>query len=381
LRRQAVLDVLQDAGLLPEDTLAVLLVGSAARSWNHEASDVDVLVATERTPGAGTFPVTRSRAGDYLVGAVAEFDGRTVEVHYWSQPQVDALLSAASWQVFDEAEVAGDPFSMKERQFVDRVSTARVLSGDQWQQACHTLLRDSAFRSLSIRYALDSADGVLVKALGLVRSRDYHAAVLAAKDAFDHAADALLLGGGECGPLRKWRARRFCDAAAGLPIDFEAYWALETMQDFDPHAPGEWVDRVASFVRTTALYTELDPRPGQYLDPGEAEAADDPGAGAGGARSTLLSRYPRWRAVVQPRRVRDGLLLLTREDGVLLQGSQDRLACQADGRHTVAEIVAATAAELRLPESELTGVAQELFGGLDAEGYLDLAESADGGKL
>lgn len=373
------LDVLQDAGLLPEDTLAVLLVGSAARNWNHEASDVDVLVATERTPGAGTFPVTRSRAGDHLVGAVAEFEGRTVEVHYWSQPQVDALLSAASWQVFDEAEVAGDPFSAKERQFVDRVSTARVLSGDQWQQACHTLLRESAFRSLSIRYALDSADGVLIKALGLARSGDYHAAVLAAKDAFDHAADALLLGGGECGPLRKWRARRFCDAAAGLPIDFETYWALETMQDFDPHAPGDWVHRVASFVRTTALYTELDPRPGQYLDPDETEAADDPGAeAANGDWSMLLNRYPRWHAAVQPRRVRDGLLLLTRDDGVLLQGPHDRLACQADGRHPVAEIIAATAAELRLPESELTAVAGKLFSDLDAEGYLDLAESADG---
>jgi len=388
-----VLEALQDAGLLPEDTLAVLLVGSAARNWSHQTSDIDVLVATEHTPGAGTFALTRSRAGDYLVGAVTEFAGRVVEVHYWSQPQVDALLAAASWEAFDDPALGAEPFAMKERQFVDRLSTAQVLTGESWQQACRTLLHESAFRPMSIRYSLDVADAVLGKAMGLLRSGDTHAAVLAARDTLDHAVDALLLGAGELGSLRKWRARQFRAAAATLPVDFDAWWALETMQDFDPQDPGDWVGRVAAFLHTTALYTELDPRAGRYLDPSDtgdddtgvagdntdAPAGDNTDAPAGDAES--LARYPRWHAGVRPRRVRDGLLLLTGEGGVLLHGPQDRMACQVDGRHTVAEIVAATAAGLGRPASELTAVAGELFAGLDAEGYLELAGSADGRKL
>ncbi|MFL6161956.1 MAG: hypothetical protein ACJ74U_06985 [Jatrophihabitantaceae bacterium] len=363
----AVLGALQDARLLPDDTLAVLLVGSQARSWEHEASDIDVIVATEHTPEARTFPLVRSRAGDHLVGAMTEFADRRLEVHYWSQPQVDALLAAASWEVFDEAESSAEPFGVKERQFADRLSTGRVLTGDRWQQVCRTALHDSAFRSLCIQFALDSADGVLVKALGLLRSGDIHAAVLAAKDAFDHAVDALLLGGGELGPLRKWRARRFHSAAAALPIDFDTYWTLETMQHFDPNDQGRWVDQVAAFVHTTALYTELDPRPGHYLEPADA---------AGDAWPIPLDRYPRWRSGVRPRRVRDGLLLLTGTEGILLDGPRDRMVCRADGRHTVAEIVAATAAELRLPEPDMAAAAGELFGCLEAEGYVELTGEA-----
>jgi hypothetical protein len=372
----ALLAALQDGGLLPDDTLAVLLVGSQARSWSHQASDIDLIVATERTPGAGAFPLMPSRAGDHLVAATAEFAGRPVEVHYWSQPQVAALLAAASWQVFDETELAAEPFHSKERQFADRLITAQVLTGHQWQQRSCTALRESAFRSLCIRFALDAGEGVLVKALGLLRSGDVHAAVLAAKDAFDYAADALLLGAGELGSLRKWRARRFREAAAGLPIDFDSYWALETMQGFDPDDPGRWVRQVAAFVRTTMLHTELDPRPGHYLDPNEAEAAgEDPPADD--ATAAPLDRYPRWHAGVRPRRVRDGLLLLTGGDGVLLQGPHDRLACRADGRHTLAEVAAGTAAELGLPEPEVTALAAELFGALQSGGYLDLTETAD----
>lgn len=378
----ALREALQDAGLLPEDTLAVLLVGSQARSWSHAASDIDLIVATERTPDAGTFPLMPSRVGDHLVGATAEFAGRAVEVHYWSQPQIDALLAAASWQVFDETELAAEPFHLKERQFADRLTTAQVLTGQRWQQDCRTALQDSAFRSLCIRFALDAGEGVLVKALGLLRSGDVHAAVLAAKDAFDYAADALLLGAGELGSLRKWRARRFRETAAALPIDFDSYWALETMQGFDPQDPGRWVHQVAAFVHTTTLYTELDPRPGHYLDPSDADPSDaeadrDDADVAADARPAPLDRYPRWRASVRLRRVRDGLLLLTGGDGVLLQGPQDRLACQVDGRHTIAEVAAATAAEQGLPEAELAAQAAELFGTLDAEGYLDLTESAD----
>jgi hypothetical protein len=369
----ALLAALQEGGLLPDDTLAVLLVGSQARNWSHQASDIDLIVATEQTPAAGVFALMPSRAGDSLVAATAEFEGRPVEVHYWSQPQVDALLAAASWQVFDGTGASAEPFHSKERQFADRLITAQVLTGQQWQQSTCAALQESAFRSLCIRFALDAGEGVLRKALGLVRSGDLHAAVLAAKDAFDYAADALLLGAGELGSLRKWRARRFRQVAAALPIDFDSYWALETMRGFDPQDPGRWVRQVARFVRTTLLCTELDPRPGHYLDPDDAEAEDSPAEDAAGVP---LDRYPRWHADVRPRRVRDGLLLLTGEDGVLLQGPHDRLACRADGRQPLAEVAEATAAELGRPEAELTALAAELFGALAAGGYLDLIESA-----
>ena len=370
----ALLAGLAEAGLLPADTQAVLLVGSRARNWQHDASDIDLIVATGQTPrGEHTFPLVRSRAGDDLVGAISEFDGRDVEIHYWSQPQMDALLAAASWQVFDESAPTGDPFSAKERQFADRVSTGQPLTGEQWWLGCRDALRGSAFGSLCIQYSLDSADGVIGKALGLARSGDGYAAVLAAKDAFDHAADALILGAGELGPLRKWRARRFQDAAARLPVDFETFWALETMQHFDPEQPGRWVDRVAAFVRTVALHTELDPRPGRYRD--EGDAGDQAGAVEPAAERAPLDCYPRLLPEVRVRRVRDGLLLFGADGAVLLDEPQERLVYRADGRHTVAELAAAV--ESDRSAAKPAAIARELFGGLAAEGLFELAGSAD----
>jgi hypothetical protein len=319
------------------------------------------------------------------VGAVSEFDGRRVEIHYWSQPQVDGLLEAASWQVFDEHAGTDEPFSMKERQFADQVNTGQALTGADWLLGCRDALRASAFSSLCIQFSLDSADGVIGKAGGLVRSGDCDAAVLAAKDAYDYAINALILGAGELGPHRKWRARRFRDVAARLPIDFDTFWALETMRHFDPDRPGSWVDRVAAFIRTVALHTELDPRPGQYLDDdtddieaavGQADPVEPAEPAGPPPPDAPLDCYPRLLPEVRARRVRDGLLLFGTDGAMLLDGPRDRLVCQVDGRRTVAELAAA---ESDRPAAEPAAMAAELFGYLAAEGLCELAGSADRG--
>src|SRR5262245_57160225 len=98
-QREPVLDLpawrahLDTAGLLPPDTCAAFCVGSVARGWATPTSDCDIYVVT-RAPfrTAESVDVSVPLHPDVVPVHVTDVDGRSWEIKYWTDDQVDQML-------------------------------------------------------------------------------------------------------------------------------------------------------------------------------------------------------------------------------------------------------------------------------------------------
>ncbi|MCU1640739.1 MAG: nucleotidyltransferase protein [Nocardia sp.] len=239
--------------LMPPDPKAVLLVGSHARGWAHESSDVDVIVVVEQ-------PISDPRAGGIEVAlqpervqAVATYaDDARLEVKYWLTGQIDQVLDKVSWDAFEHSDTLNDQLDEQSKIMLDHMMTCVPLAGEPWVQALRERIRDSAFRAFLVDAALNRCDDKAESALGMLASGDPHSAVLAAREAFGFAIDALLLGQGEFNLHRKWRARRFRELAPGS-MSYAQYWEWETMRGLDPEAPERWVEAIVRLCKNVWL--------------------------------------------------------------------------------------------------------------------------------
>jgi hypothetical protein len=235
---------LDDAALVPDDAVAVLMVGSRARGWQHERSDLDVvMVSASRWDG----PVTerqRVSLADASIGvAVTSVDGVACEVKYWTEAQVRETLAKVAWSVWD-ADEPGDPLSANELLLVQRLPHAEVLAGHDWWRVVASEVRESAADTRAALASLANADDMLDDVSGLLGSGQVDAAVMALQRAFVHVTDALTASLGQPGTDTKWRRRRLRAAATDV-LDEEEFWRVVTMQDFDAERPLEWVEHTA----------------------------------------------------------------------------------------------------------------------------------------
>jgi hypothetical protein len=248
---------LERRGLLPDDPLCVLCVGSVPRGWANDMSDVDLCVVT-RAPAAGkdlrTMPVPLSP--DTVPTTTLHVDGRRWEVKYWVDAQVDQMLAKVSWAHF-EADTTTRVLSVMEELFLERLMTAWAFSGEEWLTARREQLGESAFGAFATTRSLAEADDAVEDALGQLMAGDVDSAVLSARKALGHAVDAAMESNGNYGSRTpKWRARRFHEDPPAQ-ITFEEYWELETMRDFDPTAPDKWVHTVMTRSKDLILDVEI----------------------------------------------------------------------------------------------------------------------------
>jgi predicted nucleotidyltransferase len=250
--------VLADRGLLPDDTPSVYVVGSMARGWATLASDIDlVVVTTEPFEGGGEMFMVDVPLRPGAVPTVAFNHGdRRWEIRYWLDDQVDQLFEKVSWAAFDADRKVGDRLVETEQLFLERLVSCAPVIGQDWVRRRRDQLAESAFRSLLVMQGLNKTDARTRTALAQLAAGDVESAVLSARDAFGWAMDSLLDGHGEHGALVKWRARRFRAAAPKL-LTFDEYWALETMRDYDPGNPGEWIRRVVAVCKQVSMEVEI----------------------------------------------------------------------------------------------------------------------------
>jgi hypothetical protein len=250
--------VLVERGLLPDDALSVFVVGSMARGWATEASDVDLVVVTrDRFEGGDkAYSLDVPLRPGSLPTIAFDHDGRRWEIRYWLDDQVDQLFDKVSWDTFDADHKVGDRLVEAEQLFLERLVSCVPVIGDDWVLRRREQLGESAFRSLLVMQGLTKVDAKTRTALGQLAAGDIESAVLSARDAFGWAMDALLDGHGEHGALVKWRARRFRAAEPTL-LSFDEYWALETMRDYDPADPGEWIRRVVVLCKRVSMEVEI----------------------------------------------------------------------------------------------------------------------------
>ncbi|MFG2349681.1 nucleotidyltransferase domain-containing protein [Streptomyces phaeochromogenes] len=251
------LDVLRGEDLLPDDTLAVFVVGSAARGWAHATSDIDVVVITKS-------PLQSERTqlllvplvpGSLSVATFSALDKRW-EVKYWQDAQVDQLYRKVTWKAFEEDQTIGDRLTEVEELFLGRLLSCVVISGDDWILGRQRELADSAFRSLLVMRALTEADEAAETAIGQIAAGDSECAVLCAREAFGWAVQAILIDQHQYDSGVKWRPRRFRLVAPAL-LTFDEYWSIETMREFDPTAPEVWVERVVEVCKKVSMEIEV----------------------------------------------------------------------------------------------------------------------------
>ncbi|MEU8001124.1 hypothetical protein AB0B66_08200 [Catellatospora sp. NPDC049111] len=246
---------LRETGLLPADTLAVLLVGSAALGWANEGSDYNLYVVSAGpwTPGEGpgkyaplTPPVIPTRA-------VSSGD-RTWQLKYWSQGQIDQVLDKVARAVAD-GPPSGTPLAEIEELFLERLLTGVSVLGGDWLARHRDRVSRGGFQAATVARSLADAAADAGRTRRRLAAGQTEAAVLAARLAFDATVDALLESHGDYGVyVPKWRARRMRQVApAELP--FDTYWTWETMSGLDRDRPEAWVvdalalcDRIAAAI-------------------------------------------------------------------------------------------------------------------------------------
>jgi hypothetical protein len=243
---------LESHGLTTADTLAMLCVGSTARGWANDASDVDIYVVTESPAapdGAKSMAVPVSPT---TIPAVIDQDGaQRWEIKYWTDGQVDQILAKVDPSRLAPGSVA-DELAEIEENFIERVVSSLPVTGAEWLARRKRQLADSAYRAYLVSKSLHKAEGSVEDAVGQLAAGDLDCAVLSAHGAMRHTVDALLESLGCFGSLcPKWRPRRMRDAAPAQ-LDFDEYWAMETMQGLDRADPREWVRTIVAWCERTA---------------------------------------------------------------------------------------------------------------------------------
>jgi hypothetical protein len=251
------LAILKARDLLPGETLAAYVVGSTARGWDNARSDCDVYVVlsgNDLPEAADSIPVPLDPP---FVRSESFYEaGKRWEVVYWLDSQVDQMFAKVSWQAYEAGIIAENALTSKEELALARLGNCLPLVDEDWLENARKRLTDSAFRSFTVVRSLGAADDAVEDALGQMESGDLYSATISARTAFGHAIDALLDGAGEYGsPFPKWRANRF-KAAAPSVISFEEYWALETMQTYDPADPRPWITDVLTICQDIAMRVE-----------------------------------------------------------------------------------------------------------------------------
>lgn len=242
------------AGFIPAETRATLLVGSFARGWANADSDIDIIVI-EDTRSSNPPNTLRVPLDPPDVPYVSKhISSRGWEVKYWLVKQVDQLLDKVSWASFDQA---GHTIVEQEELFLERLITAIPVRGEDWLAEIQSALRRSAFRAQVVSRSLGAADKSVLDAWGQAEAGDLTSATLSARNAYAHAVDALLESHDIYGSTTtKWRARRVADA--GLPmLPFEDYWSVETMEHIDRDNLREWVTDTVKRARKLMMSTQF----------------------------------------------------------------------------------------------------------------------------
>lgn len=243
---------LRSRSLIPEDSLAAFVVGSAARGWDNGRSDFDiyVIVAEEwDTPTASTMAAPldppRVRSERFY------HEERLWEVTYWLDSQIDQMLAKVSHEQYRRGIVAKEVLSAREELALSRIQDCLPIFGEEWVANTRKMISGSAFRSFLVSRSLTEADDAVEDAMGQLESNDLESAALSARRALGFAVEALLEGQGEYGSP-KWRHKRFKAASPAL-LSFDDYWALETMRDYDSTAPERWIGEVLRLCQEISM--------------------------------------------------------------------------------------------------------------------------------
>ncbi|MFJ6384879.1 hypothetical protein ACIQI7_33325 [Kitasatospora sp. NPDC092039] len=247
---------LRAQGLLPDAPLCIFQAGSIVRGWGNPSSDIDLFVITGE-PWSGSLGGAPIPFGADEFRAIETYaDGTRCDIRYLTDKQIDTVLSKVSHQAFESAVGEGVQLDRQETVTLEWLRHGQALENADWLTRRAQELADSAFGSVLVQRGLNYSDTRVEDAVGQMAIGDLESAVLSARVALEYAVDALLASHAEYGQNAKWRARRF-RAVEQSVLSFDEYWALETMQSFDPADPAAWVNEVLPVCRRISMSVVL----------------------------------------------------------------------------------------------------------------------------
>lgn len=249
---------LRENGLLPGSCRSVFVSGSLVRGWGNATSDLDAIVVSDepwRSASAESSHV--ALVPDTLQHESTFLGGIRCDIEYWLDSQVDQLMEKVSIARFESGEPTWQTLSPDEVAMLERMPYAIASGEGGWLERRQAQLRSSAHRAVLVSQSLDHCGSYVEDVAGQCEAGDIDSAVLTARLAFGHAVDGLLAGAGQFGSRwPKWRARRFREANPSI-LSFDEYWAIETMQTFDPSQPRKWIDEVIRLCRNISMEVEV----------------------------------------------------------------------------------------------------------------------------
>jgi hypothetical protein len=170
------------------------------------------------------------------------------DVQYWLDSQVEQVLEKVSWTEFETNSSVGALLTSRETDFLERLTYAVAVTGEDWLLRRREQLQRSALRAILTSRSLHHCHLFLEDAVGQLRSGDTESAVLSARLALGCAIQALLADHGKFAQSPKWSARQLRETPQDI-LSFDEYWKMETMRDYTPDHPGRWVEEVLSVCR------------------------------------------------------------------------------------------------------------------------------------
>lgn len=250
---------LERHGLLPDSYNAVYAGGSLVRGWGNDRSDLDLYVIVDepwqsksaQIDSVALHPDSLPVEGIYV-------DGRRWDVEYWLETQVDQVFAKVSSETLESIQPAAKRMMDAEVAFLERFSYAAPVAKEEWLEERRRQLAGLPLRQMMALRALHMLDIYTEDVVGQLAQGDVESAVLTARIALRYAVDALLASHGEFGESPKWFARRY-RAADPHELSFEDWWALETMQSYDPARPERWVEEVLTVCQSIASTVSVAP--------------------------------------------------------------------------------------------------------------------------
>lgn len=235
--------------------LSVWAAGSVVQGWGHGASDLDLYVVTDEGLTVGgemeSFERRVSTDDPVIHIVLGEFGAFRADIELWRQSQIDELVQRFSGGTRDQE---APDLDKTEQDLFYRLVSGRPLSGTEWWQQRRTAILQSKYGTWLAENRKLAAEGYLEDVGGMLQTGDQHSAVLAGREAFVCALEALLVSYDDYSINRKWLYRRLVAAQpTELTVD-EGWRHLATVGAAEQ--PGEWAESAARLAQRLLLTVE-----------------------------------------------------------------------------------------------------------------------------
>ncbi|HYY12363.1 MAG TPA: hypothetical protein VE781_15605 [Kineosporiaceae bacterium] len=234
---------------------SVYAAGSVVLGWGHANSDIDLYVVSEQAleidEKLEAFTRLVSTEDPVIRIVIAEFGAFRADIELWRECQIDEVIARFST---DTPSQESPELDKSEQDMLYRLSSGSPLHGAAWWEARRDAIHRSGYGLWLAENRKLGSEGYLEDVAGLLASQDAHTAVLAAREAFVTALEAVLAVQGDYSVNRKWLYRR-CASVQPEEMSLEDIWTALTMTGAQAD-PAGWAAQTAEQAQRLLLSVE-----------------------------------------------------------------------------------------------------------------------------